>query len=90
MQYFHNFPGTMLQKSAIKNATSCFFCTFYKYKDGTPSNRTGIFVQWLILSLYVISGSVCWSFCYYVQCPIVSYCLPGEFLFLYVQCPMSS
>ena len=39
MQNFHNFPGTMLQKGAKKNTTSRFFCTFYKYRDGTPSKK---------------------------------------------------
>ena len=39
MQNFHNFSGTILQKSAIKNAISRFFCTFYKYRDGTPSKK---------------------------------------------------
>ena len=39
IQNFHNFSGTILQKSAIKNAISCFFFTFYKYRDGTPSKK---------------------------------------------------
>ena len=39
MQNFHNFSGTILQKSAIKNTISRFFFTFYKYRDGTPSKK---------------------------------------------------